>query len=151
MWLKIFKLNLWLLFFQWIKSHYAWVMVNDYFLVCQTFFCYFFSIFMSVSMCHICTYVCIPMPMCGHMSLHVETQKFMLNTILINSFSRFIETGALGQSQSSAICLVLLALLLWDSVVSTLQDWHYCWVHHVHPCSYRYQRPELSRSKHWKN
>lgn len=51
-----------------------------------------------------------------------------MSGIILNSLPTFFtETEALNQTQSSLICLVNLASLVWEFPLSTFCDWNYRW------------------------
>lgn len=99
-------------------------LVNDYFLVCQTFVLVFFfcnfHVHLYVSYMHVCLHTYVGTCEWAY-GFACGGPKFMLSIILVNSSSWFTETGALSQPWRSLMCLVLLALLLWESVVPNLK------------------------------
>lgn len=129
----------------------------------MTFLPLFSSIFMSLSLCGMC--------MCMHACLHmyvdtcvgayvcasgglVHTYASLLMpccwSLLISSSTLFTEARPLSQAQSSPICPVLLAMLPWESLVSTFHGWYHRWACHATwgPETWTLGRQALSQLSH---
>lgn len=103
----------------------------------MTTFLPLFFFHLHVSLCGMC--------MCMHACLHTYVDTCMGHmcvqvtslltsccwSLLISSSTLFTEVRPLSQAQSLPIWLVLLAMLPWESLVSTFHGWHHRWACHA--------------------